>query len=164
MAALKVKTSGPTTITSLRAVAVVYCVTLVAGCEADPGHGGRASREWIEQLRQGDAKEREDAAVALGNVLAVNPKLERPVTALVAALADTIDAVRVAASSALAQPGVIAAAQRQTVAPAAARYTLAELVDLQLACADCFDASNRGEDESSVRAMFLRALAVKRSA
>ena len=50
------------------------------------------------------------------------------------------------------------------VAPAAARYTLAELVDLQLACADCFDASNRGEDEPSVRAMFLRALAVKRSA
>ena len=50
------------------------------------------------------------------------------------------------------------------VAPAAARFTLAELVDLQLACADCFDASNRGEDESSVRAMFLRALAVKRSA
>ena len=52
----------------------------------------------------------------------------------------------------------------EKVAPAAARYTLAELVDLQLACADCFDASNRGEDESSVRAMFLRALAVKRSA
>ena len=50
------------------------------------------------------------------------------------------------------------------VAPAAARYTLAELVDLQLACADCFDASNRGEDESAVRAMFLRALAVRRSA
>lgn len=50
------------------------------------------------------------------------------------------------------------------VAPGAARYTLAELVDLQLACADCFDASNRGEDESSVRAMFLRALAVRRSA
>ena len=50
------------------------------------------------------------------------------------------------------------------VAPAAARYSLAELVDLQLACADCFDASNRGEDESSVRAMFLRALAVKRGA
>ena len=50
------------------------------------------------------------------------------------------------------------------VAPAAARYTLAELVDLQLACADCFDASNRGQDEPAVRAMFLRALAVKRSA
>ena len=50
------------------------------------------------------------------------------------------------------------------VAPAAARYGLAELVDLQPACADCFDASNRGEDESSVRAMFLRALAAKRVA
>ena len=50
------------------------------------------------------------------------------------------------------------------VAPGAARYSLAELVDLQLACADCFDASNRGEDESSVRAMFLRALAAKRVA
>lgn len=49
------------------------------------------------------------------------------------------------------------------VAPAAALFSLAELVDLQLACADCFDASNRGQDESSVRAMFLRALAVKRS-
>ena len=48
------------------------------------------------------------------------------------------------------------------VAPAAARFSLVELVDLQLACADCFDASNRGLDEPSVRAMFLRALAVKR--
>lgn len=48
------------------------------------------------------------------------------------------------------------------VAPAAARYSLAELVDLQLACTECFDASNRGQDEPSVRAMFLRALAVKR--
>ncbi len=50
------------------------------------------------------------------------------------------------------------------VAPAAAKYSLAELVDLQLACADCFDASNRGEDEAAVRAMFLRALAVRRGA
>ena len=48
------------------------------------------------------------------------------------------------------------------VAPGAARFTLAELVDLQLACADCFDASNRGDDEAAVRAMFLRALAVRR--
>lgn len=51
------------------------------------------------------------------------------------------------------------------IAPGAARYTLAELVDLQLACGECFDASNRGEDEeTAVRAMFLRALAVRRSA
>ena len=48
------------------------------------------------------------------------------------------------------------------VAPGAARFSLAELVDLQLACADCFDASNRGDDEAAVRAMFLRALAVRR--
>lgn len=50
------------------------------------------------------------------------------------------------------------------VAPGAARFTLAELVDLQLACGECFDASNRGQDEPAVRAMFLRALAVRRSA
>ncbi len=93
---------------ALRAMAALYCTAVVSACQADPGYGGRASREWIDQLRQGDAQEREDAAVALGNVLAVNPKLERPVTALVAALADTVDAVRVAASLALAQPGVVA--------------------------------------------------------
>lgn len=95
-------------ISAMRAMTALSCVALVAGCQADPGHQGRASREWIEQLREGDATEREDAAVALGKVLAVNPKLDRPVTALVAALADTIDAVRVAASVALAQPGVVA--------------------------------------------------------
>ena len=49
------------------------------------------------------------------------------------------------------------------VAPAASRYALAELIDAQLACADCFDASNRGADEEqAVRALFLRALAVGR--
>ena len=49
------------------------------------------------------------------------------------------------------------------VAPTAALYTLGELVDAQLACADCFDASNRGADEEqAVRALFLRALAVGR--
>ncbi len=49
------------------------------------------------------------------------------------------------------------------VAPAAARYTLAELVDVQLACGECFDASNRGgDDEQALRALFLRALAVRR--
>jgi DNA polymerase III delta subunit len=49
------------------------------------------------------------------------------------------------------------------VAPAAMHYTLSELVDLQLACGECFDAANRGRDEASVRALFLRALAVRRS-
>ncbi|NBY37348.1 MAG: hypothetical protein EBQ59_07860 [Verrucomicrobia bacterium] len=49
------------------------------------------------------------------------------------------------------------------VAPMAARYSLAELVDLQLACGACFDASNRGQDEIAIRAMYMRALAVRRS-
>ncbi len=49
------------------------------------------------------------------------------------------------------------------VAPAAACFTLSELVDLQLACGDSFDAANRGRDEASVRALFLRALAVRRA-
>ena len=49
------------------------------------------------------------------------------------------------------------------VAPAAARYTLAELVDAQLGCAECFDAANSGLDEEvAVRALFLRVLAVRR--
>jgi len=49
------------------------------------------------------------------------------------------------------------------VAPAAARYTLAELVDAQLGCSECFDVSNSGGDEEvAVRALFLRALAVRR--
>ncbi len=50
---------------ALRAVAPLYCTAIVSACQADPGHAGRASREWIEQLRKGDAQEREDAAVAL---------------------------------------------------------------------------------------------------
>ena len=49
------------------------------------------------------------------------------------------------------------------VAPAAARYTLAELIEAQLGCAECFDLSNSGGDEEvAVRALFLRALAVRR--
>jgi len=49
------------------------------------------------------------------------------------------------------------------VAPAAARFTLPELIDAQLGCAECFDISNSGGDEEvAVRALFLRALAVRR--
>lgn len=50
---------------ALRAVAPLYCTAIVSACQADPGHAGRASRDWIEQLRKGDAQEREDAALAL---------------------------------------------------------------------------------------------------
>ena len=49
------------------------------------------------------------------------------------------------------------------VAPAAFHYTLSELIDLQLACTECFDISNSGgDDETALRAIFLRALAVRR--
>jgi DNA polymerase-3 subunit delta len=49
------------------------------------------------------------------------------------------------------------------VAPAAANYSLGELIDAQLACAECFDLANKGGDEEqAVRTMFLRALAVRR--
>ena len=49
------------------------------------------------------------------------------------------------------------------VAPAAFHYTLSELIDLQLACTECFDISNSGgDDEVALRALFLRALAVRR--
>lgn len=49
------------------------------------------------------------------------------------------------------------------VAPAAFHYTLSELIDLQLACTECFDISNSGgDDEVALRAIFLRALAVRR--
>jgi hypothetical protein len=49
------------------------------------------------------------------------------------------------------------------VAPAAFHYTLSELIDLQLACTECFDISNSaGDEEVAMRALFLRALAVRR--
>jgi DNA polymerase-3 subunit delta len=49
------------------------------------------------------------------------------------------------------------------VAPGAFHYSLSELIDLQLACTECFDISNSGgDDEVALRALFLRALAVRR--
>ena len=91
---------------TFRALAALYCAALVAACQADPGYKGRTSSEWIAQLHDGSPPAREDAAMALGRVLAINPRLKPPITALVSALADTSDGVRVAASLALSQPGV----------------------------------------------------------
>jgi DNA polymerase-3 subunit delta len=49
------------------------------------------------------------------------------------------------------------------VAPGAAYFTLNELINLQLACGECFDGINSGQDEEvAIRALFLRALAVRR--
>lgn len=85
---------------------LLCCGVLVAACQADPGYAGQSSAEWIAQLQDGDARQRESAVVALGHVLTINPKLKAPITALVSSLSDTSDAVRVAASRAISQPGV----------------------------------------------------------
>jgi HEAT repeat protein len=79
---------------------------LLQACQADPGHGGRTTADWTVRLQDSSSAAREEAARALGAVLAVNPRLAEPAAALIAALSDTVDAVRVAASVALAQPGV----------------------------------------------------------
>lgn len=81
-------------------------LTVLQGCQADPGYGGRSSAEWASQLRDAPALEREQAARALGAALSLNPRLAVATTALITALSDTVDAVRVAAAQALAQPGV----------------------------------------------------------
>ena len=102
---------GQDTISRLRVLrctrlATVLCCMVVGACAADPGFGGRTSAEWIAQLGADNPREREDAALALGRVLERNPRLRAPVEALVRALADTADAVRLAASRALRQPGI----------------------------------------------------------
>lgn len=65
-----------------RIARVCWCVLLVGACQADPWYAGRPSGEWIAQLQTGDTEGREAAAAALGNVLAINPRLARPITAL----------------------------------------------------------------------------------
>lgn len=48
------------------------------------------------------------------------------------------------------------------VAPGAAYFNLKELINLQIACGECFDLFNSGHDEEvAIRALFLRALAVR---
>ena len=69
-----------------RLLRVSCCVLVLGACQADPWYKGRSSADWIAEMRAGDAERREVAALALGHVLAINPKLARPITALVAAL------------------------------------------------------------------------------
>lgn len=100
--------------------------TALAACDgADPGYGGRSSREWIRQLDDTNALVREDAVDALGRVLAINPSQREAVRALIKALDDTSDAVRLGAGLALAKEGVraegavpgLAAAARDSAHP-----------------------------------------------
>ena len=78
----------------------------VACGESDPGFNGQRSEHWIAQLNDSSVMDRAAAARALGNVLRLNPKYSPALDALIGALADTADAVRVAAAAALAREGV----------------------------------------------------------
>ena len=86
--------------------ALVTAAALAACGESDPGYNGRPSEDWIRQLDNPDPSERAFAASALGNVVRLNPAYAPAVHALIRALGDTADDVRVAAASALAREGV----------------------------------------------------------
>ncbi len=90
---------SPTHLWTVR-IAAWICVTLGA-CTADPGYGGRSSEQWIAQLAEADAGRRIDAALALGRVLSIQPNAPKVIGALVVALADTSDDVRVTAAEGL---------------------------------------------------------------
>lgn len=84
-----------------RARAIGCALLLLSACTADPGYDGRSSDQWIAQLTGQDGDQRVDAAHALGKVLALQPNAPRVIKALIVALADTSDDVRVAAAEAL---------------------------------------------------------------
>ena len=80
-------------------------VVLIA-CQGEPGYRGRSSREWITALGDSSPLVRMRAADALGNVLEIEPRSPNVVRALIAALADSVDRVRMAAATALVAQGV----------------------------------------------------------
>ena len=84
-----------------RWIVSVMMSLLAVGCDADPGHKGRSSADWISQLVELDVERRVDAADALAKVLALQPNAPKVIAALVRTLADTSDVVRVAAAVAL---------------------------------------------------------------
>ncbi len=91
----------------IRRVAIAIVVAAMpVGCSADPGYDGRSSADWIRQLSGADPLDRERAALALRNVLEIQPDAPRVVDALIRALRDTVDAVRETAGVALSAPGV----------------------------------------------------------
>ena len=52
---------------------------------SDPGYQGRSSSVWIDDLNDGTPNERQDAAIALGKVLELQPNSKKVVQALTAA-------------------------------------------------------------------------------
>jgi HEAT repeat protein len=73
---------------------------------SDPGYGGVTSKDWIGRLADANPARRVEAADALGHVLAINPRVPGVVEALVRALGDTVDGVRLAAAGALTKEDV----------------------------------------------------------
>lgn len=87
---------------ALAALTVLFMA--LGACSADPGHDGRTAEEWIAQLETSpDSMQRRNATDALRRILEINPGSERVTSALVRALADTSDEVRLAAGTALVQ-------------------------------------------------------------
>lgn len=91
---------------ALRCVLLMMCSSTLVSCESDPRYGGKPIGEWVERLSDSTVTVRTEAARALGGVLALNPRSARSAKALVSALADSIDAVRLAAAVSLANDGV----------------------------------------------------------
>lgn len=86
--------------------ALIGAQLLVLGCQGDPGYAGRSSREWIVALDDSSVAVRVRATDALRHILRVKPNSPQVIRALIRALADTADAVRMSAGMALAAEGV----------------------------------------------------------
>lgn len=120
--------------------ALVLLLTVLGACSADPGHGGRSAEEWIAQLESSpDSMQRRNAADALGRILEIRPGSERVTAALVRALADTSDEVRLAAGTALVQdrrlPGVAVPGLVRALADSAHEHTREHAAELLAATA-----------------------------
>ena len=86
-------------------VRLLAALTAAGGSAActgsDPGYKGQSSRDWIAALHSPDSLARRDAAFALGRVLEINPRASGVVDALVGALGDSSDLVRLEAGNSL---------------------------------------------------------------
>ena len=91
---------------SWRSGLFLFTVALGPACDTDPGYGGRSSKDWIEALGDPSPVVRTQAADALGMVLEIQPNSPHVVDALIRALADSVDGVRMAAATALVEEGV----------------------------------------------------------
>ena len=81
---------------------VLLALALTMACETRASYQGRSAAEWIAQLESDrDSLQRRAAADALGRILEIDPGSAGVTNALVRALADTSDEVRLAAGTAL---------------------------------------------------------------